>query len=66
MTRVHMPGAKVSLQIQASDSPGLPLAYQASGLPAGLSINGSTGLISGTMTQAATTSQRSSLSQKAS
>lgn len=49
---VTKPGAKVSLQIQAADSPGLPFAYQAYGLPTGLSINGSTGLISGTATQA--------------
>ncbi len=40
-----------SLQIRASDSAtGQTLAYHASGLPAGLSINSATGLISGTPT----------------
>jgi hypothetical protein len=40
----------VSLQIQASDSQGNALSYSASGLPAGLSIDSATGLISGTLT----------------
>ncbi|MFI1659885.1 M4 family metallopeptidase [Streptomyces sp. NPDC020472] len=45
-----------SLQIQAvSTNPG-PLAYSATGLPAGLSINASTGLISGTATTPGTSS----------
>ncbi|OKJ13939.1 hypothetical protein AMK19_11310 [Kitasatospora sp. CB01950] len=39
----------VSLQIQASGGTA-PLSYSATGLPAGLSINASTGLISGTAT----------------
>jgi subtilase family serine protease len=44
-------GTAVSLQIHASDSAtGQTLAYTASSLPAGLSINSSTGLISGTPT----------------
>jgi hypothetical protein len=44
-------GTAVSLQIQASDSAsGQTLTYSASGLPAGLSINSSSGLISGTPT----------------
>jgi hypothetical protein len=48
-------GTAASLQIQASDSAsGQTLTYSASGLPAGLSINSSTGLISGTPTAAAT------------
>jgi Putative Ig domain len=42
-------GSGVSLQVRASDtSPGQTLTYSATGLPAGLSINGATGLISGT------------------
>jgi len=48
-------GTAVSLQIHATDSAsGQTLAYSATGLPAGLSINSSTGLISGTPTAAAT------------
>jgi serine protease len=50
-------GTAVSLQIQASDSAaGQTLTYSATGLPAGLSINSATGLISGTPTTAATSS----------
>jgi hypothetical protein len=48
-------GTAVSLQIQASDSAsGQTLTYSATGLPAGLSINSSTGLISGTPTTTGT------------
>jgi O-glycosyl hydrolase len=48
-------GAAVSLQIKATDSAaGQTLTYGAAGLPAGLSINSSTGLISGTATTAGT------------
>jgi hypothetical protein len=44
-------GTAASLHIQASDSAsGQTLTYSASGLPAGLSINSSSGLISGTPT----------------
>jgi hypothetical protein len=43
-------GDTVSLQIDAFDVDGDPLAYSASGLPAGLSIDATTGLISGTIT----------------
>ncbi|HEY0808313.1 MAG TPA: discoidin domain-containing protein, partial [Pseudonocardiaceae bacterium] len=44
-----------SLQVQASDSAsGQTLTYSATGLPAGLSINSSTGLISGTPTTTGT------------
>jgi Glycosyl hydrolase family 48/Cellulose binding domain/Putative Ig domain/Bacterial Ig domain len=47
-------GTAASLQIQASDSAsGQTLTYSATGLPAGLSISSSTGLISGTPTTAA-------------
>jgi PKD repeat protein len=48
-------GAAASLQVQASDTAtGQALTYSATGLPAGLSINSSTGLISGTPTSAGT------------
>ncbi|MHA6765323.1 discoidin domain-containing protein [Streptacidiphilus sp. PAMC 29251] len=48
-------GAAASLQLHASDSAsGQTLTYAASGLPAGLSINSSSGLISGTPTAAGT------------
>jgi hypothetical protein len=50
-------GTAVSLQVHATDSAsGQTLTYSATGLPAGLSINSSTGLISGTPTTAATSS----------
>ncbi|MER6030425.1 putative Ig domain-containing protein, partial [Streptomyces sp. NPDC001851] len=47
-------GSSVSLQIKATDSAGAALTYSASGLPTGLSINSSTGLISGTASTAGT------------
>jgi hypothetical protein len=50
-------GTAVSLQVKASDSAsGQTLTYSASGLPAGLSINSSSGLITGTPTTAGTSS----------
>ena len=50
-------GTAASLQIQASDSAaGQTLTYTATGLPAGLSINSSSGLITGTPTTAGTSS----------
>ncbi|MGX1547259.1 putative Ig domain-containing protein [Streptomyces adustus] len=47
-------GGSVSLQIAASDSAGATLTYSATGLPTGLSISSSTGLISGTASTAGT------------
>jgi Carbohydrate binding module (family 6)/Putative Ig domain len=50
-------GTAASLQVHASDSAsGQTLTYSATGLPAGLSINSSTGLISGTPASAGTSS----------
>jgi hypothetical protein len=45
-------GTAASLQIHATDTAGGALSYTATGLPAGLSINSSTGLISGSPTTA--------------
>ncbi len=47
-------GQPASLQISTSDTAGGTLSYSATGLPAGLSINTSTGLISGTPTTTGT------------
>ncbi|WP_280697514.1 putative Ig domain-containing protein [Kitasatospora sp. GP82] len=48
-------GGSASLQVSAKDSAsGQSLSYSASGLPTGLSINSSTGLISGTASAAGT------------
>jgi hypothetical protein len=41
-------GDAVSLQLETPNAAGTPLSFTAAGLPAGLSINSSTGLISGT------------------
>jgi hypothetical protein len=45
----NVEGQAVSLAIQASDPDGLPLSYLARGLPGGLSINPTSGVISGTV-----------------
>lgn len=47
-------GTATSLQVQASSTAGGALTYSAAGLPAGLSIAASTGLVSGTPTTAGT------------
>lgn len=46
-------GATVSLPINASDPDGQALTYSSTGLPPGLSINLSSGVVSGTLTDAA-------------
>ncbi|MDX2542086.1 putative Ig domain-containing protein [Streptomyces sp. WI04-05B] len=53
-TRTTTTGSAVSLQISATDSASATLTYSASGLPTGLSISSSTGLISGTASTAGT------------
>jgi kumamolisin len=47
-------GGAVSLAIHATDSAGAALSYSATGLPTGLSINATSGVISGTATTAGT------------
>jgi hypothetical protein len=44
------PGTAASLQIKATDNDGLALTYTAAGLPPGLGIGATTGLIAGTLT----------------
>ena len=55
-TQTTTVGSAASVQIHATDSGGAALTYSASGLPAGLSINSSTGLISGTPSTSGTSS----------
>ena len=47
-------GTPVALQIHATDSGGAPLSYSVNGLSAGLTMSGTTGLISGVPTTAGT------------
>ncbi len=60
--QVNKVSTSASLQLQAEDPEGVPLTYSASGLPAGLSINGTTGLISGSPTTAGTYTVTASVS----
>ncbi len=55
-------GANVSLPISATDPNGDPLTFSATGLPPGLSINPSTGLISGVIPQGSIGSYRVTIS----
>jgi subtilase family serine protease len=49
-------GSPQTLQIEATDSGGLPVTYMATGLPVGLAINSASGLVSGTPTTPGVTS----------
>ena len=49
--QINNEAESVSLQLAASDPDGDPLTFNATNLPAGLSLNSSSGLISGTLTQ---------------
>ena len=53
-SRTNSVGDSVSLQLSASDPNGDVITFGAIGLPSGLSLNPSTGLISGTTTTAGT------------
>jgi Putative Ig domain/PLD-like domain len=55
-TQTTAVGGSVYLQMQGEDTCTGSLSYKASGLPAGLSINSTTGVISGTTTTAGTSS----------
>ena len=52
----HLRSDVLSLGTQAADADGDSLSYSATGLPTGLSINSSTGVISGTIANTASTS----------
>jgi Bacterial Ig domain/Putative Ig domain len=47
--QVSMVGTAVSLALSATDPDGTPVTYQASGLPSGLTVNTTTGVIAGTL-----------------
>ena len=53
-SQIGAEGSSVSLALQATPSDGSPLTYGASGLPAGLSISSTTGIIAGTPTVSGT------------
>jgi YVTN family beta-propeller protein len=54
-------GYSASLQVKATDPAGKTLTYAASGLPAGLAINASSGLISGTVGTAAAAANKATV-----
>jgi hypothetical protein len=60
--RTNAGGASISLQLVASDPNGDPLTYSAANLPAGLTINMLTGLISGTLAMPGVTTYNVSVS----
>jgi DNA-binding beta-propeller fold protein YncE/regulation of enolase protein 1 (concanavalin A-like superfamily) len=55
-TQTTVRGTAVSLQLNVTDPQGAAMTYVATGLPAGLTINASTGLISGTVLTSAAAS----------
>ena len=57
-------GAIVSVQIQGSDPDGQALSWSAAGLPPGLSINTTTGLIAGTVSLSSATSYNVTVTAK--
>ena len=63
--QVNLEGGPVSLQVQVTDPNGDPLTYGAVNLPPGLTINSSSGLISGTITAGASTSSPYTVKVKA-
>ena len=64
-TQTSPTGKAVSVAVHGTDSGGLGLSYAATGLPAGLSINRVTGVISGTPTMAQSTTVSVSASDSA-
>jgi hypothetical protein len=64
--QANVAGDSVSLQLSGTDASGLPPTYSATGLPSGLSLNTSTGLISGTLPASASSSTAYSVTVTAS